>query len=75
LPSPRFSRRLLDIFRLFPSPQDLHRQHRVTELLQVHLFERVAFDPGLDHAEDALTTIWLAAGMSPRRARDTTLIY
>jgi hypothetical protein len=63
LPSPRrFSRRYLNLLRLVPPTQDLHRQHRMIEPLQVQLFQRVAFDPGLDHAEDApLTSISPAA--------------
>src|SRR6266704_3621055 len=54
LPSPwRFSGRLGNLLTLFPPAQDLHREHRMIEALQVQLFERVAFDPALDHAEHA----------------------
>jgi hypothetical protein len=38
---------------LFPPPQNLDRQHQMIEPFQVQLFERVAFDPGPDHAKDA----------------------
>src|ERR1700730_11447562 len=56
LPSPRrFGRRDLGVlcFGLVAPAQNLHRQHRMIKPLQVQIVERLAIDPGLDHAKDA----------------------
>ena len=54
---------------------NLSRENRMIESLQIEIVDRPALDPWLDHAVDAPdTTIWLALASSHRReARLVTL--
>ena len=49
----RGGRRIDDVVDFLAPSEDLHRQHRVIEPLELEIVERGGLDPGLDDAEDA----------------------